>query len=277
MTLFAAIILALVQGATEFLPVSSSGHLALVGKLLGLPEEQVPLDFVVVVHFGTLLSVLLYYRSDLWAMVLSLAPVRGDEEGAREERLLYRRLLGLLVVGTAPAAAAGLLLEDAVERLFGSVALVGAALLVTATVLALVSRLGGSRHMAQTGVREALMVGVAQALALAPGISRSGMTIAGGLVAGFQREWAPRFAFLLSVPVILGGSVVEFHRMLGGVTGASFDPLSYVVATATAAASGYIAIVIVTDSVKRGNLLYFAAYCLAVGLAAIAWGLIGAA
>lgn len=276
MSLFSALILALVQGATEFLPVSSSGHLALVGKLLGLPEEQVPLDFVVVVHFGTLLSVLVFYRRDLWAMVRSLAPAGEEDDEARGERLGYRRLLGLLLLGTVPAAAAGLLLEDAVERLFGSVALVGAALLVTAGVLAAVSRLDGARQMARTGVREALVVGVAQALALAPGISRSGMTIAGGLVAGLRREWAPRFAFLLSVPVILGGSLVELRRMVGGVTGASFDPLSYLAATVTAAVSGYIAIVIVTDSVKRGNLLYFAAYCLAVGLAAIAWGLTAA-
>lgn len=275
MGLVPAIILAVVQGATEFLPVSSSGHLALVGKLLGLPEEQVPLDFVVVVHFGTLLSVLVYYRKDLWAMILSLAPAGGEDDEALQERLLYRRLLGLLLLGTIPAASAGLMLEDAVERLFGSVSLVGTALLVTATVLALVSRLGGPRHMAQTGVREALMVGCAQVLALAPGISRSGMTIAGGLVAGFQREWAPRFAFLLSVPVILGGSLVEFHRMLGGVTGAAFDPLSYLVATVLAAVSGYIAIVIVTDSVRKGNLLYFSAYCTLVGLSAIVWGLVG--
>ena len=270
MTFFEAIILAVVQGATEFLPVSSSGHVALIGRLLGIP--RVPLDFVVAVHFGTLLSVIVYYRRDLWMMLRSVLPIAGRSDEERGELRLHRRLVGLLLLATAPAGIAGYLLEDTVERAFGNVTLVGGALVVTALALAACARLRGEKGMAGTTWKQALVVGVAQAMALPPGMSRSGLTIAGGLAVGLRREWAPRFAFLLSVPIILGGSALELHHMLRGQVSASFDPALYAGATLVAAIAGYLAIIVVTDSVKRGNLLYFGAYCLTVGLAAIVWG-----
>ncbi len=263
MTLLQAVIIAIVQGATEFLPVSSSGHVALSGMLLGL--EQAPLDFVVAIHVGTLISVLAYYRADLWAMVRSVLPLGGDDP----QRPVFRRLLGYLLLATIPAAVAGLLLEDIVDTAFGDIRMVGVCLLVTAGVLALSSRLNGPRDMAQTGWRQALVVGVAQAVALLPGVSRSGMTIAGGLATGFSREWAPRFAFLLSVPVIVGGAVLEGKHVLEGDVSAGFNALTYGVAMLVAAVVGYLSILLVINSVKRGSLLYFSAYCAAVGVAAI--------
>ena len=268
MQLTDALILALIQGATEFLPVSSSGHLAIAGKLLGM--HQAPLDFVVTVHFGTLLAVLVYYRDDLVALARSVLPARAGSDAA--ERAQYRRLLALLLVGTVPAAIAGYLLEDTVGAAFGDIRLVGVALVVTGLLLAVASRLGGLRQMPQTGLRQAVVVGLCQAVALIPGISRSGTTIVGGLGCGFSREWAPRFAFLLSVPVIAGGSAVHLMHMLKGAASPDFSAGVYGLAALVAAASGYLAIISVINSVKRGNLLYFSAYCLLIGFTAIASG-----
>jgi len=270
MTLLQAVLIAIIQGATEFLPVSSSGHTALAAKLLGL--QQAPLDFVVTIHAGTLLSVLVYYRSDLLSMLQSLLPVRDADEETLATRRDYRKLLGLLLLATIPAAIAGFLLEDYVDAAFGDVRLIGGALLVTATVLALAARLNGRVELPETGWRQALTVGVAQALALAPGVSRSGMTIVGGLLSGMSRDWAPRFAFLLSVPVILGGAVLEGKNMLEGDVSAAFDPLNYGLSALVAGVVGYLSILLVTNSVKRGSLLYFSAYCAVVGIAAIISG-----
>ncbi len=271
MELFQAVILAVVQGATEFLPISSSGHVALCAKLLQL-REDVPLDFVVVIHFGTLLAVLFYYREDLLAMLRSLVIQPQENPEETNSSRMYRRLFGLLILATIPAAAAGYALEDAVESAFSDVRLVGAGLVFTALVLATCSRLSGRKAMAETGVKEALTVGLCQAAALVPGVSRSGCTIAGGLLSGFSREWAPRFAFLLSVPVILGGTLLSASDMITQGPSDGFDALTYVLSALIAGIVGYLSIILVTDSVKRGNLLYYSVYCLAVGLTAIATG-----
>lgn len=270
MTLLQAVLIAIVQGATEFLPVSSSGHVAIAGKLLGL--KQAPLDFVVIIHLGTLLAVLIYYRADLLAMLASLLPLRVPDEERQAGRAAYRRLFWLLLLATVPAAVAGVALEDWIDSALGSVVEVGIELLVTAGALALCARLTGASELAQTTWRQALVVGVAQALALAPGVSRSGMAIAAGLAVGMSRDWAPRFAFLLSVPVILGGGFFEGAKLLGGEAGAAFDRVIYGVSALVAAVVGYLSILLVTNSVKRGSLLYFSAYCALVGIAAIISG-----
>lgn len=265
MTLPHATLLALVQGATEFLPVSSSGHVALAGKLLGL--EQTPLDFVVAVHLGTLLSVAVYYREDLWAMVRGVVAGRDAEPGLRE----HRKLAALLILATIPAALAGYFLEDAIDAALGNTRAIGCALLFTALTLAVASRLGGDRALQRTGPLQALLVGIAQAGALIPGVSRSGCTIAGGLACGFSRDWAPRFAFLLAIPAIVGGTLLQVLRLVGGNGSDGFDPVTYLVGVLVAAVVGYLSIILVIDSVRRGNLLYYCAYCAAVGLAAILW------
>jgi len=272
MNMAQALILALIQGATEFLPVSSSGHMALGGKLVGLP--QAPLDFVVATHFGTLLAVLAYYRHDLLAMLRAVfAPKSGDPESDDAPSPAdYRRLFGNLILASIPAAIAGVLLEDHIDAAFGDIRLVGLALIVPATLLAVSSRRNGPLDLRETTWKHALRVGVWQAIALVPGISRSGSTIAGGLLSGFSRQWAPRFAFLMSIPVVLGGTFFEARKLFSGGMEAGFDPVIYGVATLVAAVVGYLSILLVIDSVRRGNLLYYGAYCLAVGLVAIATG-----
>jgi len=256
-----AITLGIVQGATEFLPVSSSGHLALVSQLLGIKP---PLTFFVVVHFGTLLAIFAYYRQDFAQMLKSLVVWNPADESGYDKLTQSRRLVGLLIVGTLPAALIGYLFEDIVEQLFRSVLAVGLALIGTGLILLAVNWLRGHKHLPRTTAVDAVIVGCAQAVAIMPGLSRSGCTIAAGLASGLQRDWAPRFAFLLSAPVILGGTVLEAARFVAQ-PGEPTMWLSYLVGGIVAAISGYVAINIVVRAVRAGNLMYFAAYCILVG------------
>jgi undecaprenyl-diphosphatase len=264
MSLLQALIIAVVQGATEFLPVSSKAHDMLTARLLGV--EHVPVEFLITVHLGTLLSVLVFYRADLWAMLRGIA--RPVDEDSRQ----WRRLFGLLLLATVPAAIAGVAFEDKIEGALNQPMWHGAGLLVTACLLAAASRLKGTTALGKVSLRQAVAVGCAQACALLPGISRSGTTIAAGLGVGMEREVAPRFAFLLSVPTILGGFLLEVKKVLeqGGGTGTGAG--LYLLSAGVSAVVGYLAIVLVMNSVRRGNLLYFAAYCLAVGLAVLLAG-----
>ncbi|MCE5215872.1 undecaprenyl-diphosphate phosphatase [bacterium] len=268
MNLLTAVLIAVVQGATEFLPISSKAHDALVGRLLGV--EEMPVAFLVTIHLGTLLAVFVYYRHDLWAMLRSLFPAACEEsEAALSQRCQYRRLFWLLLLGTIPAAVLGALFESNIEAALNTPIYHGYGLLFTALILTVASRLQGTRGLKETGWRQALGVGLAQSMALLPGVSRSGSTITAGLLCGFEREFAPRFAFLLSIPVILGGFLFKVKDMVEAHVSGGLDPLTYPLSALVAGVTGYFAIVLVINSVKRGNLLYFAAYCLAVGLTVI--------
>jgi undecaprenyl-diphosphatase len=291
------IILAIVQGATEFLPVSSKTHLAVIGKVLGIHE--LPLDFVVTMHVGTLVAVVAYFWKDLCGILSS--PFRAKAEGGEEADATSRvpregnphpdplpggegvtesardqwRLLGLLALGTVPAGILGKLLEDELEPALNNLTLDGVGWLVTALFLYGASRLRGTMGLRQTGWRQALAIGFAQACALLPGVSRSGATIAGGLAVGLSRDWAPRFAFLLSVPIILAGALLKTKELLQGRASEMFDPATYGVAIVVSAIVGYLAIRLVMNSVRRGNLVYYAAYCLVLGVGAIVAGRFG--
>ncbi len=264
MSWLTAVILGAVQGATEFLPISSSGHLVIFSRLRGCAE--LPLAFVVITHFGTLLAVVAYYRSDFADMIRSLAVWSSADPEQHQQLHQSRRLVGLLVLGTIPAALAGMLLEDYVAQLFNSLLVVGIALVITGLILLAVNWLSGRKERDSTTLVDALLIGVAQAVALVPGISRSGCTIAAGLGRGLHRDWAPRFAFLLSAPVILGGTVFEAIRLVQ-------NPISsqqlgiYLLGGLVAAVAGYFAVHLVVKAVRQGNLIYFSAYCIVVGIA----------
>lgn len=265
MSTFEAIALAVIQGLTEFLPVSSSGHLALGHWLLGA-QEELPLEFVVLVHCGTLVAVVVYYWSDLAEIVQDVfRPQRETDDG--EVCGWGRRLLLLLVVATLPAII-GVLFEDRVEQLMNTPWAVGCALLVTGTAL-IVSERVGRRVKADrdTTATDALIVGVAQVAAITPGISRSGSTIAAGLGVGFKREWSARFAFLMSIPAILGGTVYKAKELIEQGAGGAMG--LYLLCFAIAAVTGYVAIKLVIGAVQSQNLKWFAAYCYLVGLLAI--------
>ena len=263
MSWLVAIILGAVQGATEFLPVSSSGHLVIFSKLLNVETDEW-LAFVVITHFGTLLAVVAYYRRDFAGIVRSLLVWSTVDSRQRQELSQARKLLGLLMLGTIPAALAGVLLEDYVVQLFSSLSAVGAALVVTGLILLAVNWLTGQREQKQTTIIDALLIGMAQAVALVPGISRSGSTIAAGLGLGLHRDWAPHFAFLLSVPVILGGTALEVKRLIESPAG-SAQLAIYLLGGVAAAVTGFAAVHLVVRIVRQGNLIYFSVYCILLG------------
>lgn len=287
MLLLQAIVLGLLQGLTEFLPVSSSGHLQGVPFLLGWDSGSLAFD--VLVHLGTLLAVVVYLRADLLDL---LRGVVGAASVAPDDRRTARRLVLLLALGSLPAAAAGLALADVFTAAFGSPLAVAGFLYLTAAVLWSAERLrrarvasgaaaaaaaasGGGlggrddgrgpadpgRGTADLKVRDALVIGAAQAFAIFPGVSRSGATIAAGMALGLSRTAAARFSFLLSIPVILGAGLVTARDLGTPEPGAlPFGPLELVVGVTVAAVSGYWAIRTLLGLVQRRDLLGFARY-----------------
>ena len=268
-----AALLGLVQGLTEFLPVSSSGHLVLFQQWLGddfFALEQAVL-FDLVLHVGTLLPVLWYYRADIGRIVRSWTG-GGDEptEGGAWAWLRAdadRWLAFLVVVGTIPTGLIGVGLKDVFESLFHGVQPVAIALLITgALLLATRWRSGGEGSALTIGVGAALLIGFAQGLAITPGISRSGTTIAVALFLGFERSLAARYSFLLSIPAILG-AVVLLGRDGVTLTGASLTALG--VGFVTAMLVGYGALVLLVALVKRGGLHRFTWYLWPLGVTAL--------
>ena len=271
MSLLHAIILGAVQGLTELLPVSSSAHLVLVPAALGWEEPSVP--FAVAVHVGTAGTLCMYFRRDLAGLLAGTwrwATRRAASEEQAHEARENARLLGLLALATVPAAAAGPLLEDSVGGLLSSPGAVGGFLLLTAAILLVSSRL--SRGEAGRGAptwKDALGIGLAQVVALLPGVSRSGSTIGAGLALGLEPKAAVRFAFLMGIPVILGGGVLEgVHLAQTGLPAAELA--SFGVGAAVAGASSWLAIVLVFGAVRKGKLAWYALYCAVVGCAALA-------
>ncbi len=263
MSILQALVLGVVQGATEFLPISSSGHLVLVPWLLDWkPHAGGNLAFDTLLHWGTLAAVLTYFRRDLWQIVLA---VLG---GLRDKRPLHEplsRLGWFIAVGSIPAAAAGFFLEEWFEELFGNPLAAALLLFGTAGLLFLAERAkSGRRGLDAMGWRDAIVIGVAQALAIMPGISRSGATISAAIMAGLDRADAARYSFLLSVPAVVGAGAWQLYRLLqlGSLTGQAT-----VLATgfASSAVIGYLAIHSLLVFIRRRPLTVFAAYCLLLG------------
>lgn len=257
-----ALCLGLLQGITEFLPVSSSGHLVLVQHLFGLREPELLFD--IVVHAGTLGAVLVMFRADLLGMIRDLRQIRPLQAGtwaaAGNRPGEGARLLWLLVLGSTPTALIGALFRDTFEGLFASAPTVGLALWATGLLL-LWSRWARHWKMDLPTPLDALLVGLAQGVAITPGISRSGATIVASLLRGLKPELAFRFSFLLSIPAILGAMGLEvFH--LGAW---QHDWQVLMVGFLSAFVVGCAALKILLAVVGRGRLFYFAPYCFAVG------------
>lgn len=249
MSYFDAIVLGLVQGLTEFLPVSSSGHLVMAQTFLGVPSPGVFLE--VALHVATLLSVLVVYRMRLWSLVVGLL-LRDP---------LALRYIGMLILATLPVVVIGLLFRDAVEAAFDTPYVTGFMLLVTGFILWSTSLGSGERPHVEPSPRIALVMGFAQCLALLPGISRSGSTIAAGLWTGFRGEKAAEFSFLMSVPAIAGAAVLQF----GEVEAVAFTG-ALLAGFVAALLSGIAAIVSLVWLVRRQGFHKFAWYVWAVGL-----------
>ena len=252
MSLAESALLGLLQGLTEFLPVSSSGHLVLAQALLGVKQPGV--SFEVILHLGTLLSVLVYFRRRVWSMVRAVF-VPGDRE---------RRTIVFLVVGTVPAALAGLLLKDLFESAFSSPRLTAVMLLVTGLVL-LSSRFAPVSRRGVT-LGGALVMGLGQALAIMPGISRSGTTIVSGIWARIDPSEAAEFSFLLALPAIAGAAVLEIDTLAALQAD---QALAYLAGAVLAFLSGLVAVYVVMKAVRTGRFDYFAYYCFAAGLAGL--------
>lgn len=242
-----AIFWGLIQGLTEFLPISSSGHLVLIPAILDRPGPD--LGTAAMLHLGTLAAVLVYYRSDIAEMAKFDRPAR--------------KLITLIVIGSVPAVAGGLLFKDKIEELIGEPSTVAIMMVATGVVLLGTGLLRpGDRRFEDLGPLDSLLIGVGQALALIPGVSRSGMTISTGLFRGMDKVQAARFAFLLGIPVIAGAGLLEMIDFLG--SGESI-PSSTWVGVVVAAISGYFAIAVLIRLLTRVGLGPFGIYCIAAG------------
>lgn len=250
--MLAAVIWGLVQGLTEFLPISSSGHLVIVPEFLdslGFDIEPPSLAVSAMLHLGTLLAVLIYFRDD----VMKVIRFRDNPEG--------RKIALLVAVGTIPALI-GYPLKDRLEEIQNDVTKVGIALIATGVILVIGQLFAkGTRRLMDGRIPDAIVVGVAQAFALIPGISRSGITITAGSTQGFQPTEAARFSFLLGIPAIAGAGLVSVPDL---VDSGAFG-LDVVVGMVVAAVSGYAAIALLLAAIRRIGLLPFAIYCFIVG------------
>jgi|SRR5690554_216721 len=247
-----AIFLGIVQGITEFLPVSSSGHLVIVPAVLGIPKP--PLTFDILLHLATGVAVAANFKKELFLLLKGI--VRGEKAALG--------LTGWLAAGTVPAVAAGLFFREKVEGFFAVPVFAGVFLLVTGFFLWLADRYDGDKDYHSLGIGGALLVGVFQAMALLPGISRSGATITAGRGLGLSRREAARFSFLLSIPVIFGAGIYEALPVLTGeVTAELTGP--YLVGMLAAAVSGFLVIRYFLQYLGRGKLRPFMIYCWILG------------
>lgn len=262
MGLIESLILGLVQGLTEFLPVSSSGHLVIAEGLFGIRSDDI--IFEILVHFGTLLAVLIYFRKTIASIISAI--VSALMRKSREENGAGLRLAVFLIVGTIPAVIIGLAFKDLIVQAFDSPRWASAMLLVTALIL-FSTRWTFDKSKPNTALGS-LTIGFAQALAIMPGISRSGSTISMGMWLGMNKSEAAEFSFLLSVPAIAGAMVLELPSMLSSFSSPKLLPV-YLAGTAMSAIIGYISIAYLMKIIKKGKFFYFGLYCLLVGLLGI--------
>lgn len=257
MTLPQALILGLVQGLTEFLPISSSGHLVIGQNILGFSEP--PVSFDILVHIGTLTAVLIFFRQILWRLVKKTASklIRGEITEVPKETTA-------VIVGTIPAVIIGFFLNHFIEKIFNSVVLVGVTLMLTAGLLFSTTLIKKSeKKLTDLTWRDALFIGILQALAILPGISRSGSTVVAGLWRNLTRESAFVFSFLLSIPAILGAMVLQVGDTSNVING---DYLTYFMGFVSAVFSGYLSLKLFKNALIQGKLAFFGIYCLLLGI-----------
>ena len=267
-----AILLGIIQGLTEFLPVSSSGHLVLFQHLFGLKEAE--LFFDVCVHLGTLLAVIIVFRQEIKNIIFAMMRLlssRGPKKSALQkiESDPDLKLALLIVIGSIPTAVLGLMFHNIADRLFSSPFFTGLMLMVTGLLLWLTRRANtgaGGTNIEGFSRTKAFVIGIVQGLAIIPGISRSGSTISIGLLLGINRETAARYSFLLSIPAIVGAGLLSLKDSLSET-----DPVIWLSLWGAAAAAlvGYTALKVLLGLVKKGHLHLFAPYCWLVGILAI--------
>ena len=257
-----AAVLGVVQGLTEFLPVSSSGHLVLGKAILGVRESGIA--FEVFVHFGTLLAVVSVFWNDIFKLFQAfLKLIQPHKIPVHYRNDNYFRWLIFIIIATIPAVIIGLLFEDRIETVFTDPHLVAGMLLITGTVL--LATIFCKRLDKRMGFFNSIAVGLAQAVAILPGISRSGSTISIALFLGVNSEDAARFSFLLALPAIAGATLLKIFELLSVSITREFL-LSLIIGTITAYISGFIAIKLLLGIVRKGKLFWFSAYCFLIGI-----------
>ncbi len=282
MSALEAVFFGIIQGLAEFLPISSSGHLAFFHNIFGTEENRMSFDLLL--HLGTLLAVCVVYYKDIWQLICAFFSLVGKV--FREKFALGRikldkneKFLVMIVIALVPLVI-GALIEDLVEFVGMYTVAIGVLWLINGTLLWFSDRVAAKRRADSPCEAEkkrtplnALKVGLCQLLAIFPGISRSGMTITGGLLCGFDREFAVKFSFILSVPAILGANILS----LGDLAGGSFDSalvLPYICGMAAAMLSGLLAIKLLNYISKRKDFRVFSVYSLAIGVLAIVLGIV---
>jgi undecaprenyl-diphosphatase len=260
--LFKSILLGILQGLSEFLPISSSGHLVIAEYLLDFNIGG--LAFEVFVHLGTLVAVVLVFRKDIFRLIVAIPDIfRLTSETLSKEKRQYALLAIYIGIGSVPAALIGILLKDSIEQIFESHTLALMMLFFTGLIV------WSSRYTHEKATKlksyHALLIGIAQACAILPGISRSGSTIVTGLWLGLPRDEAARFSFLLSAPVIFGAGVLKLKDVVQQPLPA--NEIFYILcATVAAAISGYIAIIWLLNVIKKQKLEWFGVYCIAISI-----------
>lgn len=279
MSLLQAILLGIVQGATEFIPVSSTAHMVLVLRLLELEQKLTPQQItatMAVVQLGTLAAVLLYFSRELVAILRGLAGRRDSSRGLFRDR----RMAGYMVIGTIPVAAVGLAFKPIIEGALTKNLVVIGASMVGVGLLLLLAELTGTRRRGEASLvwTDALVIGLAQVLSLVPGSSRSGTTLMAALFLGLKRETGARFSFLLSIPAVAASGLLEMVTVREGLAGVGWGRV--IVATIVAAIVGFASIEFLLRYLRRRSTAVFVAYRVAVGgglLALLAAGVLGSA
>ncbi len=269
MNIIEAIFLGIIQGLTEFLPISSTGHLTVAGKLMNLISPDKPQEwtaFIAVIQLGTMLAVLIYFWSDLIAIIISFWKENVNRRIGFSGQSFQSRTGWFIIVGTLPVVFIGLLFKDAIEGAFTkNLYVIAINLIVFALFLAVAEKVGKRiKTEKDISLFDSLIIGIAQAFALIPGGSRSGTTITGGLFVGLKREDAARFSFLLSVPAVLASGLLELYQSLSILNNAMW--LNLIISTVVSAVSGYLAIDFLLKYLRKHSTYLFIYYRIIAGI-----------
>lgn len=273
MSIIEAIILGLVQGITEFLPISSTAHLTIAGKMMGLinadrPEEWTAI--IAIIQLGTLASILIYFAKDIYNIVIEFFRDNLTQRKSFKQQSLNSRLGWLIIIGTIPVVIIGLGFKDLIEgALTKNLFVIATSLIVLAIILFIAEKTAKfNKKIEDVGIKEAIVVGIAQAFALIPGSSRSGTTITGGLFMGLNREAAARFSFLLSIPAIFASGILQLKEGLGFLSNEHL--VTILVATIVSGISGYLAIDFLLKFLRKNSTTLFIVYRIAAGIIILA-------
>ncbi len=269
MSLIEAVILGIVQGLTEFLPISSTGHLTLAGKFMGLISDKNPehwTSFIAVIQLGTMLSIFVYFWKDLWSILTDFLQQNLQRRVQYSKQSTNSKLGWMIILGTIPIVVIGLLFKDMIEgALTKNLFVISGSLIVLAIILAVAEKTAKfKKDIGNVTILDSVLIGLAQAVALIPGSSRSGTTITGGLFLGLKRDVAARFSFLLSVPAVLASGVLQLFESLKYI---NYDlTVNLIVATIVSAVSGYLAIDFLLKFLKKNTTFVFIYYRIALGV-----------